>query len=109
MSLYYASQSRSTGDGKFRPRPALGTRKVAHSEHRGWTIDFHEHQTGASVKRTLCAATIRDPYGNCVEYLRGYKSASAAGDAARAWIDAMLAKIMPAGGISQPIPAPPQT
>ena len=109
MSLYHACPGRrSRSDGKFRARAATGTQKRHGGVLGGWSFDFHEYQTGASIKRTLCSASIRDPYGNRVEYLRGYKNVAEASAAARKWIETALAKLQPGGVINQAIPSAPQ-
>ena len=112
MSLWYAqSGPRSNDTGKFRSRTRVGTEKSSGGEHRGWSYHFVSHQTGTSVKRTSYSVSITDPYGNRVEYLRGFSSVDQAVIAARDWIDALLRKMMPTATAAEigTIPTVPET
>lgn len=112
MSLWYArSRSRSVDSGKFRTQRMSGTEKSVGGQHRGWSYRFVSHQAGASVRRESYSVSIVDPYGNRVEYLRGFGSLERAAGAAREWIDALLQKMAPLtathGAAIGSIPAPP--
>lgn len=111
MSLWYAqSGPRSHDTGKFRSHKQVGTEKSAGGKHRGWSYHFVSHQTGSNIRRSSFSASIVDPYGNRVEYLRGFASLDQAAVAAREWIDALLNKMMrrtaPGRGVGT-IPAAP--
>jgi len=96
MSVWYAqNRDRSRDSGKFRQRAQTGLRKTAGGKHRGWSYEFVLHMTGSSVRRETCSVAICDPYGNRVDYLRGFTNLERAGSAAREWIDKMLAKMLP--------------
>ena len=112
MSLWYAqSGPRSNDTGKFRSRARVGTESSGYGEHRGWSYHFVSHQTGTSVKRTSYSVSITDPYGNRVEYLRGFSRVDQAASAARDWIDALLRKMQPTASTAEigTIPAVPET
>jgi hypothetical protein len=95
MTLWYANSNgpRYADKGKFHQHAKTGVSNLDQVEHQGWSYQFTSHQTGASVRRTSYSATIANPDGHRVEHLRGFSNLDQAGEAAREWIDKIIAKI----------------
>ena len=95
MTLWYANSSgpRYLEDGKFHRRARTGVTKTSQVEYRGWSFQFASHQVGTSIRRISHSATIFDPDGHRVEHLRSFANLDQAGEAAREWIDQIIATI----------------
>ena len=85
-----ASGSRRSDDGKFRSRPRMGVGHSINGKHRDWSFHLINHQSGASVKRTVYHVEIRDPHDNKIVFLRDFATAEKATAGARRWIDERL-------------------